>query len=245
MSGPHQERCEGDGCLVGLGGLLVACGDAAPLLQAAEAPLHHVATLADPAVEGGRASAPAAAAGPVANLIGPFRNGVGDAPAPQPGADGLRAVSLVADDVRGAGPGPARPGPLLGTRMASITDVNWVRSLVFPPVTVKASGRPAASHARWTLLVGPPLDRPRAGLRSPHFGPRRHAGGHGRRWSRPTPATQCPRPRPPGPVQPAASGRTCRPEPTGGNGCAVSPRTLTAPARPARPPRTGTSTRSR
>jgi hypothetical protein len=35
-----------------------------------------------------------------------------------------------------------------GTRIASITAVNWVQSLVFPPVITKASGRPKASQAR-------------------------------------------------------------------------------------------------
>lgn len=36
----------------------------------------------------------------------------------------------------------------------------------------KPSGRPWPSHARWILLGRPPLDRPRAGSRSPLFGRR-------------------------------------------------------------------------
>lgn len=56
--------------------------------------------------------------------------------------------------------------------MASITAVNWVQSLVFPPVRTNASGRPIASQARWALLVLPPRDGPRAGLWRPLFGPR-------------------------------------------------------------------------
>jgi hypothetical protein len=62
-----------------------------------------------------------------------------------------------------------RPGPSRGTRIAFITAVNCVQSLVFPLVTVKASGRPTASQARWILLVRPPLDRPSPGVRSPPF----------------------------------------------------------------------------
>lgn len=65
--------------MVGLGGLVVAGRDAAPLLQAVEAPFHNVALLVDLAVEGQRASAEAAAPGPIADLVGPFRDGVRDA----------------------------------------------------------------------------------------------------------------------------------------------------------------------
>ncbi len=93
MSRPHQKRCEGDGCLVGLGGLVVAGGDAAPLFQPVEAAFHHVALLVELLVEGWRASA---AAEPVADLVGSFGDGVADAPPPEPGADGLGAVALVA-----------------------------------------------------------------------------------------------------------------------------------------------------
>lgn len=44
---------------------------------------------------------------------------------------------------------------------------------MLPPVRVRASGRPAPSQARWILLVRPPRERPRPGLRVPLFGPRR------------------------------------------------------------------------
>ncbi len=52
MSRPHQQGCEGDGRLVGLGGLVVAGSDAAPLLQPVEAAFHHVASLVGLLVEG-------------------------------------------------------------------------------------------------------------------------------------------------------------------------------------------------
>ena len=97
-------------------------------------------------VEGRRAPAAAAAPEPVADLVGPLGNGVGDAPPPEPGPDGLGAVALVAQDV--VGPVAWSTEAEAGHPIASTTAVNWVQSLVFPPVTVKASGRPPASHAR-------------------------------------------------------------------------------------------------
>lgn len=57
ISRPHQERREGDGCLMGLGGPAVLGGDAAPLLPAVEAAFNHVAPLAELLVEGWRAEA--------------------------------------------------------------------------------------------------------------------------------------------------------------------------------------------
>ena len=108
---------EGDGCLVGLGGLVVAGGDAAPLLEAVEAPLDDVAPLVDLLVEGRRTSAPTAASEPVVNLVGPLRDGVPDVPSPQPAAYGFGAVALVADDVVGTAPDRIRShGRLTVTR---------------------------------------------------------------------------------------------------------------------------------
>ena len=108
MSRPHQERCEGDGCPVGLGGLVVAGRDAAPLLEAVEAPFHHVAPLVELLVEDRRAPAPAAKPEPVADLVGSLGDGVADAPASQPSPDGPGAVALVAQDVGGPHAGPSR-----------------------------------------------------------------------------------------------------------------------------------------
>jgi len=111
MSRPHQERCEGDGCFIGLGGLVVPGGDPAPLLQTVEAPFHDVAVLVCLAVEGWRAATAAAAAGPVADLVGPLGDRVGDAPTAEPGADRFRAVALVAQDVIGPNAGTAGSEP--------------------------------------------------------------------------------------------------------------------------------------
>lgn len=108
MSRPHQERCEGDGCFIGLGGFVVAGGDATPLLEAVEASFHDVAVLVRLTVEGRRAASPAASPGPVGDLVGPFRDRVRYAAAAEPGADRFRAVALVAQDVIGPDAGSSR-----------------------------------------------------------------------------------------------------------------------------------------
>lgn len=109
MSRPHQERGEGDGCLVGLGVLVVAGRDAAPLLEAVEAAFHDVAPFVDLLVEGRRTPAPAAAPEPVADLVRPLGDGVPDASVSQPGPYRAGTVALVAEDVGGPDPGPSRP----------------------------------------------------------------------------------------------------------------------------------------
>lgn len=64
---------------------------------------------------------------------------------------------LVGVAVEGRGPSTtAAPGPILGTRIACGTAMNWVQSLVLPPVAVKGSGRPAPSQARWILFEDGP-----------------------------------------------------------------------------------------
>jgi hypothetical protein len=108
-----------------------------------------------------------------------------------------------------------RPRPPRGTRTASRTTSKTVESLTLPGVRTTDSGRPRPSTARWTLVVSPPRDRPRAcraaGRRgsssspvssppgSPFCGRRQHAGGPGYRWSPPTPSTPQHRPRHRGP----------------------------------------------
>lgn len=62
-----------------------------------------------------------------------------------------------------------RPGAVRSTWMACMTAVNWVQSLVLPPVTVKPNGRPSPSHTRWILPVRQPRDRLSPGL--PPLGP--------------------------------------------------------------------------
>lgn len=134
----------------------------APLFQAVEAAFGDVALFVELLVEGWRAPAAASSAEPVSNLVGPFRDGVPDTSLSEPDLDGFGAVALVAQDV--VGPNSWLSRPKAGTRIVSITAVNWVQSLVFPPVTAEASGRPRASQARWILLVSPPQKRPSAEL---------------------------------------------------------------------------------
>ncbi len=93
-----------------LGGLVVAGRDAAPLLEPVEAPFHYVAPLVELLVEAWRASAPAAAPEPVADLVGPLGDGMADAATPEPGSYRAGAVALVAQHVSRPHPGPPRPG---------------------------------------------------------------------------------------------------------------------------------------
>lgn len=75
-----------------------------------EAAFHDVAPLVELCVEGRRAPAVAASAEAVADLVGPFGDGVTDAPPSQPGADRSGAVALVAQDMGGPQAGTPRAG---------------------------------------------------------------------------------------------------------------------------------------
>lgn len=55
-----------------------------------------------------------------------------------------------------------RPVPRRGVRMPSRTWPNAVASLTLPGVSTIDRGRPQPSTARWTLVVSPPRERPRA-----------------------------------------------------------------------------------
>jgi hypothetical protein len=105
MARRHQERCEGEGCLVGRGGLVVGGSDAAVLLEAVEAAFHDVATVVELLVEGRRTPATPE---PVADLVGPLGT-MGDAAPPEPTGDGPGAVALVAWDASGPHTGPTWP----------------------------------------------------------------------------------------------------------------------------------------
>lgn len=89
------------------------------------------------------------------------------APVPPPGDHGDGFEDAYRRRPARAGSWP-RPGPRRRTLMGAMTCSNWVRSLTFPAVTVKASGRPCPSQARWIFVVGPPRDRP---IASPGQGP--------------------------------------------------------------------------
>ena len=56
--------------------------------------------------------------------------------------------------VRGA------PPPMRGTQMPSRSGPNIGLSPAWPGPTSTDKGRPSPSHARWTLQVSPPRDRP-------------------------------------------------------------------------------------
>jgi hypothetical protein len=130
------------------------------LFEAGDGSFNDVALPVAHWINQGRPPAPDAPAGSGGLLIGPLGDGVGDPPlAQQPPAGGV-AVAAVGDQVGGALAG--RPELGLGTRMVSSSGSSWVLSWRWPAVTNMASGRPAPSQARWSLVVSPPRLRPSA-----------------------------------------------------------------------------------
>ena len=71
--GPYQDGREGERCSVVAGGLVVAGGKAAPVLEAVEAAFHDIAPPVDGAVEAVGPSALAAAPASVGQLVIAFR----------------------------------------------------------------------------------------------------------------------------------------------------------------------------
>ena len=70
--GPHQDGGEVEAAEVVEGGLVVAGGDATPVLDAVEGPLDDVAVAVAVGVEGAGAAALVAAAAPVGQLVVAF-----------------------------------------------------------------------------------------------------------------------------------------------------------------------------
>lgn len=99
---------QGDAAEEGQGVFVVPGGDAAPLLEAVDAPLDGVALLVCLAVEGRRSAARLSALPPVGLLIGAFRNHRADATSAQVVADRAGGVRLVAQDQVRPGAGPSK-----------------------------------------------------------------------------------------------------------------------------------------
>lgn len=243
MSGqPELQAGDGDQGLVVAGEFVVAGGQGFVVLELVEAALDDVA-----APVGGSVELAAALAAPDAavDLVDPLRNRGLDAAPAQVGADLRGRVALVSDDLLGRVLG--RPGPHRLTLMRAMTCSNWVQSLTFPPVIVKASGRPCPSQARWIFVVSPLRDRPIASPgQIPLFGPRRHAGEPARSWSPHTPRSsrQHPRRRSAAGRGPGAGPR-CRRPTSGGSVRRPSSTDRSVQAGPARPRPWTASTGSR
>ena len=108
LAEPDHERGDDHQRAVVGGALLEQGGDAAPLLEPVDAPLHDVAAAVGLAVEGGLA---ARRARPPRPLVVALRDDVRDAPPPQRLPAPFVAVPLVGDQAVGplAGPPPAAP----------------------------------------------------------------------------------------------------------------------------------------
>lgn len=133
----------------------------APLLETVEVALDDVAAAVDAPVEAGRPSAACAAVQSTEDLVYAFGNRVRDATSSQVGADLSRVVPPWSA-IRWSGRVRGRPGPTLGTLTAPSTCSKRVQSLALPPDKTNPRGRPSPSQARWTFVLSPPRDRPRA-----------------------------------------------------------------------------------
>jgi hypothetical protein len=108
---PVDDGGEHDGAAVGDGVLVVAAGDAAPVLDAVEEALDDVAALVVLDVVADRSAAGAAAASSVADLVGWLWDDGLDASGAQQSTVRARGVGLVASDRLWGGPGSARSAP--------------------------------------------------------------------------------------------------------------------------------------
>lgn len=156
--GPQEDARDVESGQVDRGCLLVAGGDAAPLLEAVDAPLDGVALLVGLAVEAWRPAAPAASTQPVATLICRDRDCRPDA-----ALAWLRIAreELVLSARTTSGLVRGRPR-CRGTRRRPMTSVKAGASPACPAVRTNVRGRQRASAARWILVVSPPRDRPTA-----------------------------------------------------------------------------------
>ena len=110
MVGPDEDGREVECGLVGDGEFVGSCGQAAPLLEAVDAPFDGVALLVCLAVEAGRSAAESASPQAVTELVGRLRDDCTDAPASQVAADGAGGVRAVGPNGQGSGLGPAGAG---------------------------------------------------------------------------------------------------------------------------------------
>lgn len=110
--GPDEGAGEGDRCLVAGGVLVVAGGDASPLLETVEVSFDDVAAPVGGLVE---YTGPFPAPGQARELVDTFRDGGVDAAPVEVGAEGPGGVALVRDDP--LGPQAGSPGPSHATRM--------------------------------------------------------------------------------------------------------------------------------
>ena len=169
--GATAEGGEGDEGVVGGGGLLVAGGQPAALLEAVDAPLDHVAALVRLGVEGRR---PPGRCARWRRWSARSGMDVRDA-APAQVAPVDRGSCSPCPPGRGRGACGAAPARRGAPGWPSSTGARWAPSAAWPRLRSSARGRPWPSQARCTLVLSPPRLRPSAWAAGgpPFPGPRR------------------------------------------------------------------------
>lgn len=140
-------------------GLLVTGDDAAPLLQAVDAPLDGVALLVGLAVESRWPAAPAFPPQSVTSLVGRDGDHRPDTALAQVAADRAGGTCLVGHDHVRPGAGSSTAA---GNAQACHHFHEGGRVAARPAVRWKTNGRQHLSVARWIFVVSPPRDRPMA-----------------------------------------------------------------------------------
>ena len=198
---PQKDACDVECGQIDGRGLLVAGGDASPLLQAVDAALDRIALPLNLPVEG--RCLPPRLPRRRRWCFWSFGTGI-TVLMPR-----LRRCSRIS---RGeyalsarSTTGLVRGRPMgRGTRKRVMTSVKEGASPACPAVRTKARGRQLPSAARWIFVVSPPRDRPMAWSTgspadAPFFGPQPRADARARWWSQPKPPSygRCPRRRGP------------------------------------------------
>jgi hypothetical protein len=158
--GPGEQNGKEDPAAVVGGGLVIASGDATPLLELVPVALDDVALPVAVTIEPARPTATTTTTRTVSLLVAAF----GDVWAILRRRSNTRlalelyalSATIRSGRVRG------RPTPVRGTPMPASTTANCVVSWTWPAVTWIASDRQRPSAAPWILVVNPPRDRPNA-----------------------------------------------------------------------------------
>jgi hypothetical protein len=157
---PGEDCGEDDSASVGESELVVAGGQATPLLEGVEGSFDDVAALVGVGVEGGWSAAAGPASGAGGLLVVGLGDHRGDAAGARRCAVAARGVRLVRDHLLRAGARAARPSA--GNLQDSSSGRNIGESPPWPGPSSRTSGRPRPSQRWWIFVDSPPRERPMA-----------------------------------------------------------------------------------